>query len=193
MKRLPLVAAALAIALAACTAQQRQSTQDGAQQLASSAPDAAKNAYLTAAVAAKLASVDVDSATAVQVSAANGVVTLRGKARTAAKRNAYDGAAKSVDGVTSVRDVLVIDPSLRGLRGQTSDAAVTTAVMAAISAQAGVNVFHVTATARDGTVTLRGTVPTHAIESTVTDAARSASGVRKVVNDLAVEKLPASR
>ncbi|HTA37881.1 MAG TPA: BON domain-containing protein [Candidatus Acidoferrales bacterium] len=184
---------ALALALAACTAQQQQSTQNGAQQLASSAPDAAKNAYLTAAVAGKLATVDVNSATTVQVSASGGVVTLTGKARDSAGREAYDRAAKSVDGVTQVRDMLTIDPKLRGLRDQTSDAGVTAAVMAAITAQAGVNVFHVTASSHDGTVTLRGSVPTKAIESTVTAAARSASGVRKVLNDLTVERPTASR
>ena len=188
MKRFGLAGLALALALAGCTAQQQRSTQDSAQQLASSAPDAAKNAYLTAAVSAKLASVDVDSTTTVQVSAAGGVVTLKGKARSAASRDAYDRAAKSVDGVTSVRDTISIDPHLRGLRAQTGDAGVTAAVMAAITAQAGVNVFHVTATAHDGTVTLRGSVPTAAIESTVLDAARNASGVRRVVNELKIQK-----
>jgi osmotically-inducible protein OsmY len=188
MKRLGQAGFALAFALAACTAQQQKSTQDSAQQLASSAPDAAKNAYLTAAVAAKLATIDVDSTTTVQVSASSGVVTLKGKARDASTREAYDRAAKSIDGVTIVRDTISIDPKLRGLRAQTGDAGVTAAVMAAITAQAGVNVFHVTATAHDGTVTLRGSVPTRAIESTVLDAARGASGVRRVVNDLKVEK-----
>ena len=188
MKRFGSAGLMLAFALAACTAQQQKSTQDDAQQLASSAPSAAKDAYLTAAVAAKLATIDVDSTTAVQVSAAGGVVTLKGKARTTAKRDAYDRAAKSIDGVTAVRDMVVIDPELRGIRGQTSDAAVAAAVMAAITAQAGVNVFHVTASAHDGAVTLRGSVPTAALESTVLDAARNTSGVRRVVNDLSVVK-----
>ena len=193
MKRFAPAGLALALVLAACTAQQQQSTQNGAQQLASSAPGAAKDAYLTAAVAAKLATVDVDSTTTVAVSANDGVVTLTGKARDAAGRDAYDRAAKSVDGVTGVHDVLTIDPKLRGLRDRTGDAGVTAAVMAAITAQAGVNVFHVTASAHGGTVTLHGTVPSRAIQSTVLDAARGASGVRKVVNDLAVEKPTASR
>ncbi len=188
MKRFGPAGLALALALAACSAQQQQSTQRSAQQLAGSAPDAAKNAYLTAAVSARLASVDVDSTTTVQVSASDGVVTLKGKARDTAIRDAYDRAAKSIDGVTTVRDTISIDPKLRGLRDQTGDAGVTAAVMASITAQAGVNVFHVTAAAHDGTVTLRGTVPTRAIESTVVDAARGASGVRRVVNDLKIEK-----
>lgn len=188
MKRSGPAGLALALALAACTAQQQQSTQDQAQQLASSAPAAAKDAYLVAAVSTKLASVDVDSTTTVHVSASNGIVTLKGKARTAAQRAAYDSAAKSIDGVAGVRDAIAIDPKLRGLRGQTGDAGVTAAVMAAISAQAGVNVFHVSASTHDGIVTLHGTVPTRAIQSTVLDAARSASGVRRVVNDLKIQK-----
>jgi osmotically-inducible protein OsmY len=188
MRRFGPAGLVLAFALAACSAQQQQSTQDQAQQLASSAPGAAKDAYLVAAVSTKLASVDVDSTTTVQVSASNGVVTLKGRARTAAQRAAYDSAAKSIDGVTSVRDTIAIDPKLRGLRTQTGDAGVTAAVMAAITAQAGVNVFHVTASTHDGTVTLHGAVPTQAIQSTVLDAARGASGVRRVVNDLKIQK-----
>jgi osmotically-inducible protein OsmY len=188
MKRLGPAGLALALALAACSAQQQQSTQQGAQQLASSAPAAAKDAYLTAAVSARLASVDVDSTTTVQVSTSDGIVTLKGKARDRIVRDAYDRAAKSIDGVTAVRDMLAIDPKLRGLRAQTGDATVTAAVVAAITAQAGVNVFHVTAAAHDGTVTLRGTVATAAIESTVVDAARGVSGVHRVVNDLKIQK-----
>jgi hyperosmotically inducible protein len=188
MKRYGPAGLVLALALAACTAQQQQSSQQDAQQLASSAPDAAKNAYLTAAVATKLASVDVNSTTSVQVSASGGVVTLKGKARDAATRDAYDRAAKSIDGVASVSDLLTIDPKLRGLRDQTGDAGVTAAVMAAITAQAGVNVFHVTAETHDGTVTLRGSVPTRAVESTVLEAARGANGVRNVVSRLTISK-----
>ena len=160
MKRFGPAGLALALALAACTAQQQQSTQDSAQQLASSAPDAAKNAYLTAAVSAKLASVDVDSTTTVQVSAGGGVVTLKGKARSAATRDAYDRAAKSIDGVTPFTTRSRSIPNCAGCAPKPATRASPPPSWPRYTAQAGVNVFHVTAAAHDGTVTLRGTVPT---------------------------------
>jgi hyperosmotically inducible periplasmic protein len=179
---------ALAIALGACTAQQQQSAQNDAQQLASSAPDAAKNGYLTTAVAAKLATVDVDSTTNVRTSANAGVITLSGEARTTAARDAYVQAAKSVSGVVSVRDALRINPKLRGVREQTGDAALAAQVAAAIAAQAGVNVFHVDTTAHDGTVTLAGSVPHASVVRTIVETARGVSGVHAVVNHLVVAR-----
>jgi hyperosmotically inducible periplasmic protein len=183
-----LTALALAIPLCACSAQQQNAASENAQQLASSAPDAAKNAYLTAAVATKLATVDVNSTTSVQVSADGGVVTRKGEAVSAASREAYVNAAKSIDGVSSVRDMLAINPKLKGLRQQAGDATLQARVAAAIAAQAGVNVLHVTSSVHEGTVTLTGGVPTRAIASTIDDAARGVSGVRAVVDHLSIGK-----
>jgi len=188
MKRLATVWLALGIALTACTAQQQSSASQNAQQLASSAPDAAKNAYLAAAVAAKLATVDVNSTTSVQTSANAGVVTLKGEAHDAAARQAYVAAAKSVSGVTSVRDMLVINPKLQGLREQTDDVTLQARVAAAIAAQTGINVFHINTVAHKGTVTLDGSVPSRAIESTVLEAAHGVIGVRSIVNHLIITR-----
>jgi osmotically-inducible protein OsmY len=186
MNRFLPLSAALGFLLCACTAQQQNAAGENAQQFASSAPDAAKNAYVTAAVAAKLATVDVNSATTVQTSADGGIVTLTGKAVSASSRDAFVNAAKSVSGVTSVRDMLTIDPKLKGIRQQADEATLQARVAAAIAAQAGVNVLHVSSTVHDGSVTLTGTVPTHAIETTIMQAARGVSGVRSVVNRLTV-------
>jgi osmotically-inducible protein OsmY len=186
MNRFLLLWAALGLALCACTSQQQSDASNSAQQFASSAPDAAKNAYLTAAVAAKLATVDVNSATSVQTSADGGVVTLTGQAVSESSRDAYVNAAKSISGVTSVRDMLTINPKLKGVREQADEATLQARVAAAIAAQAGVNVLHVTPSIHQSTVTLSGTVPTRAIETTVVQAARGVSGVHAVVNHLTI-------
>jgi osmotically-inducible protein OsmY len=179
---------AFAIAMSACTAAQQHDANDSAQQLASSAPDAAKNAYLTAAVSTKLATVDINSATSVKVQTNAGVVTLTGAAQTEAKRAAFVSAAKSIDGVVSVRDSLTIDPHLRGVRQQTDDVTLAASVTTAIAAQAGVNVFHVSTSAHDGTVTLDGTVPSRSVARTVVETARGISGVKVVVDKLRVAR-----
>jgi osmotically-inducible protein OsmY len=186
MKPFTLTATCLAatFVLAACTGSQQRSAQDQVQQAASSAPDVAKNALLVATVGTRLAGVDVDSATSVHISAKDGVVTLSGQAHSAGERERYESVAKSTDGVSSVRDLLTVNPKLRSIREQTSDAALTARVAAAIAAQAGVNVFHVTPTAKSGTVTLRGKVPSASIARTIVDTVKNVPGVTRVDDTL---------
>jgi osmotically-inducible protein OsmY len=144
------------------------------------------DAYLAVVVKSRLATIDIDSTTAVDVSVAHGAVTLSGQARAAAERAAYVHAASTVDGVTSVADRLGINPHLRGLREQTADAALAGRVSAAIAAQAGVNVFKVKVSAQRGVVTLSGTVPRESIARTIGDTVRSVGGVKDVIDRITV-------
>jgi osmotically-inducible protein OsmY len=190
MKLSPTACLAFACALAACSSQQQQQAQTDAQQLYSSAPDAAKDAYLTAAVASKLAAVDVDAATSVQIAVQGGVATLSGQAHDRAERDRYDAAAKSVDGIVSVRDAVAINPRLRGPREQTADTTLQARVSAAIAAQAGVNVFQVTPTIHGTDVTLAGTVPSRSVARTIVETVRGVTGVTGVDDRLVVHKSP---
>jgi osmotically-inducible protein OsmY len=158
------------------------------QSFGSAAPAAVKDGYLVVAVKGKLAAVDVNSSTAVGVSASDGVVTLTGEARTASERNAYVRAARSVSGVKTVVDKIAIDPHLVGLRQRTRDAALAAKVAAAIAGQAGVNVFHVTPSAHGGVVTLTGTVARASTARTIVATARGVSGVTRVVNRIAIAR-----
>lgn len=186
MKASIMMAVGLAIALTGCTAQQQSASQAKARQVYSSAPDAVRNAYLTAAVATKLAVVDADSATNVRASADSGIVTLSGQARNAAERSLYVKTAKSVSGVVAVQDMLSINPHLQGLRDQAADVTLETRVSAAIAAQAGVNVFHVQTSVRNGIVTLRGNVPSRSVDRTILNTVRAVSGVKMLVDLIAV-------
>lgn len=150
------------------------------------AENAGNDTYLTVAVKAKLTGVDVDSADAVGVASANGTVTLTGKAHSDAERQAYVAATRSVDGVRSVDDRLVIDPNERGIREQSADVTLAGKVSAAIAGQAGINVFHVKVSARDGVVSIEGTVPSNSIARTIVDTARGVDGVKRVVSALTV-------
>ena len=183
--KLALASIAIAV-LCACNATQQRQAQSQAQEIASSAPAQTKDAYLSVAVGAKLAAIDVDSTTAVHVSADNGVVTLAGRVRDAGERASYESAAQSVNGVTAVRNLLSIDPHLRGPREDTQDAALEARVTTAIAGQAGINVFHVNVAAHDGKVTLTGRVPSHAIAQTIVETARTVNGVQAVKSRLNV-------
>jgi len=169
-----LVCVTIAIALTACSGGEQSSS--------------ASDAYLATAVRANLATVDVDSATAVNVEASNGVVTLTGAAHTELERLEYSHAARSIAGVRSVDDRLLVNPHMQGLRQQSGDATLAARVSTAIAAQAGINVFNVRIAAQNGVVTLEGTVPSQSIEQTIVETARGISGVRRVNSAIVVAR-----
>jgi osmotically-inducible protein OsmY len=171
-----LLSLALAVVVAGCSAQDQRSTSN-----------TANDAYLTAAVGAKLASIDVDAVTRVHVTAAHGVVTLSGQAHNPAERARYIDGAKSVNGVTSVRDNLTINPRAQGLRGQASDAALTARISGAIAGQAGVNAFRVQPSVHEGNVTLQGTVPTQSVHETILQTVRGIPGVKTLSDRIVVK------
>lgn len=174
----PKISLILAVALlaAGCTAQQQRSATSGVN-----------DAYLVSAVGAKIAAVDVDAVTAVHVSSAsNGVITLTGTAHSAAERERYVAAAKSVNGVKSVQDELTVNPHAEGLRGQARDAALAARISASIAGQAGVNALHVKPSVHDGTVTLQGNVPSQSVHQTILQTVRRVPGVTNVVDRIAV-------
>jgi osmotically-inducible protein OsmY len=179
---------ALAATLGGCTAQQQADARDNAQQATKSVPSGVKDAYLTAAVATALAGVDVDAATTVKTTAHDGVVTLTGQAHNDAERARYVDAAKTVDGVTSVRDVLSINPRIQGPKEQTADATLQARISAAIAAQAGINVFHVDVSVRDGSVTLSGAVPSRSTATTIAETVREVSGIKTVNDHMTIAK-----
>jgi osmotically-inducible protein OsmY len=169
------LALALTGVLTACSAQQQKT-----------ASNTANDTFLVTAVGAKLASIDVDAVTRVHVAADHGVVTLSGDAHNAAERAQYVQAAQSVDGVTAVNDNLKINPAAQGLRGQTSDAALTARISAAIAGQAGMNAFHIAPSVHQGNVTLKGTVPTQSIHQTILQTVRGIPGVKSITDQIDV-------
>lgn len=168
-------AAALALVLTGCNAQQQRS-----------ASSTANDAYLVTAVGTKLATVDVDAVTRVHISANHGVVTLSGQAHSAQERLRYENAAKSVNGVTGVRDELVLNPQAEGLRGQANDAALTARISTAIAGQAGVNAFRVQPAVHQGNVTLRGTASSESVHQTILQTVRGVPGVKSVTDRITV-------
>ena len=181
--KIRLCAIAAVLALAACTSSQQKS----AQEEASAAPQQAQDGLIAASVKAKLATIDVDSATAVHVDVARGHVTLSGEVRSASQRADFENASRSINGVTGVTDNTKVNSKLRGARETLGDAALATKVVAALAAQTGVNAASVKVAAHDGTVTLTGAAPSAAIKTTMIETARKTGGVRVVVDRIAIK------
>lgn len=177
MRKWLAAACVLALSFAGCTAGQQRR-----------ASGTANDAYLTAAVGAKVATVDVDAVTQVHVAVSHGVVTLSGQAHSTQERLRYENAAKSVNGVTRVLDRLKVNPHAEGLRGQASDAALAARISAAIAGQAGVNAFHVQPAVHRGNVTLRGTASSQSVHRTILETVRRVPGVKSVTDRIAVPR-----
>lgn len=172
-----LIGVTCCVLVEACTAQQQSQTQQSADL-----------ARIATEVHTKLALIDPDSTTAVKVTASHdGTVTLSGAARNAKQKAAYDSVAASVSGVRRVDDRLQINPGLRGPSEQFADVALGAKVAANIAAQAGVNAARVKPEVHDGVVTLSGSVSSPSIKSTMLEAARNTSGVKRVIDRIEVK------
>lgn len=183
MKRLP--AFVLLISLTACGG---GDTKNGPDVRVTLPPAGAfKDALLVAAIKAKLAGDDIDSTTRIRVEVRSGEVILHGRVPDAAAKTRALATARSVTGVKSVADDLAIGHVGRSTRQSARDLGLVAAVESMLVAQTGVNVTGVKVEAKDGTVTLTGHAPSAAIKSTMLEAAKSATGVRNVIDKIAVK------
>ena len=176
IRRAPAVALLLGLFLAGCGGVSQQS-----------ASGAVDDGLLYAQVEARFAGIDPDSALHVAVSVHGGDVSLSGKAKSQTIAERFEAAAKDVPGVKNVHAQLSVDPKLPSSTRQAQDFATAAAVMGNVVAQAGVNALSVRAAASGGVVTVRGSVKTGALKSTVLDAASHAPGVKRVVDRLEVK------
>ncbi|MEO7039132.1 MAG: BON domain-containing protein [Candidatus Elarobacter sp.] len=176
----------LAAAVAACAAGCTGNAEQKAPNPFPSGPTATtlKDALIFAAVKAQLTAIDPDSSTTLGVGVREGVVTLRGSTRDAKARVNDVAAARKITGVQEVVDQLRVDP--RGPRPgqQLSDAALATRVTTAFTAQLGLQ--RVAVHVDHGAVTLEGTVKDAKTKDAIVQTARATSGVRSVVDQLAV-------
>ena len=124
----------------------------------------------------------------VDVSAAEGVVTLEGEVYSLAQRWAIERAVRRIAGVTDVNNDLVVVPPANLSR---SDDQIESAVKTVLSWTASVP-GGITASVAGGWVTLDGTVAFRFQKQAAENAVRQLIGVRGVENDLVVATADAS-
>lgn len=150
------------------------------------ASKAVSDAFVVARIRARAASIDAATVSLVHVSYANGTATLDGKVRTATERTNIEDAARGVDGVTTVVDRIVVDPSAPTGAEIESDLALATSIHAALVAQTGVNAASIHVDVHRGVVTLTGTLPSAARRQVADETVRSVHGVKQLIDDIAV-------
>ena len=146
----------------------------------------ADDAMLATQVKAKIATVDAATVGLVHVASDAGVVTLTGKIANMVEREAMDKAARSVDGVKTLDDRVIVDASAPTGAQIEADLELSAKVHAALVAQTGVNAATIHADVHRGVVTLTGTVPSAAHKTVADETVRGVKGVASVVDKLTV-------
>jgi len=150
------------------------------------ARSAADDTLLAAQVQARIAGVDAATVGLVHVSSSNGVVTLTGKIANMGEREAMENAARSVKGVETLDDRVVVDASAPTAAEIEADLALSAKVHTALVAQTGVNAADIHVDVHRGVVTLTGHVPSSAHKAVADHAVRGVKGVTSVVDKLAI-------
>ncbi len=128
----------------------------------------------------------------IDIDVSGGSVTLSGTVEHKATQELAEEVALSVHGVTSVDDNLEVEPpatsqppvakAVGKAERETDDAILESRVKLKLIDNLGMKAFKVEVEAVDGTVSLRGTLPSDSLRDTAISTAKSTSGVKKVLD-----------
>jgi osmotically-inducible protein OsmY len=128
------------------------------------------------------------SASATEVTTENGVVTLTGKADSEAQKQLTGEYAKDVEGVTEVRNHLVVTKGAhRTLGEKVDDTSITAQVKSALLFHKSTHALATKVVTKDGVVTLHGEAKNAAERDLVSKLAEDINGVKRVVNQMTVK------
>lgn len=145
-----------------------------------------KDGLIAAAIKTKLAADDIDSATRIHVGVSAGHVLITGVTRSQAQKDIASRDASTVTGVTSVDNQLAVNRKLPRTTDQAADFGLEAKLAAELAGQTGINAAGVKLSARNGVVTISGRARTSAIKATMLETIKKDSGVRSLVDKIAV-------
>lgn len=151
-------------------------------------PKDQSDGWITAKVKAILAFHKNVSASDTEVNTQGGVVTLTGKAGTEAQKQLTAEYAKDVEGVSSVRNNLVVAKGAhRTLGDKVDDTSITAQVKSALLFHKSTHMLATKVTTKNGVVTLHGEAKNPAERTLVTKLAEDVHGVKRVSNKMTVK------
>jgi hyperosmotically inducible protein len=184
------------LAIAVVPACNRANTDETAQRAAGEAREAAAVAsdrladgWLATKIQAQYFADEDVKARFINVSADEGVVTLRGRVDTEAARQEAVSIAKNTDGVRQVQDMLLVGAPANSEEAREA-AWITTQIQARYFADSVIDGGDIDVATNDGVVTLSGRVNSAAEKSDAVAVARSIEGVTRVDDRLVVEPMP---
>jgi osmotically-inducible protein OsmY len=158
--------------------------------VAADQPSDHSDAWITMKVKTALTFHKNVSATATTVTTLDGVVTLSGSAATEAKKELTGEYAKDVEGVTEVRNDLVVSSGNqpRSLGVKVDDASITAEIKTSILFHKSTHALATKVSTRDGVVTLHGEAVNQAEKDRVTRIAEDINGVKRVNNRMSLRQ-----
>ena len=129
------------------------------------------------------------SATSTKVDVNNGAVVLTGTVDNAAQKDLTEQYVKGVEGVTSVRNDLVVKEDRdrdHPISENIDDASITSQVKYALLSHRSTSAVNTKVTTKDGVVMIGGEANSDAEKDLVTKLASSIRGVKSVQNDMTV-------
>lgn len=130
------------------------------------------------------------SSSSTNVSAKDGVVTLRGTADNQAQKDLTELYAKEIDGVKSVNNEIVVgtDAPASGTVGEKiDDASITSQLKYALASHRGTSALDTKVTTNEGVVSISGEAGSDAEKSLVTKLAEDVRGTKSVNNMMTVK------
>ena len=140
------------------------------------AQGALPDATITTNVQGQFASHGVTEKTQINITTAQGVVTLSGTARSLAAKDEAGDVAKKVPGVKGVNNNLVID--------LVPDQTIMSEIKDGFEQHGVIKATHITVTSVQGAVTLTGTANSPAAKDEAGDVAKAARGVKSITNNV---------
>jgi osmotically-inducible protein OsmY len=153
------------------------------------------DATLTATIKSKLLWNSVTEALNIDVSAAQGVVTLKGQAKDADAKQLAGSLATNTDGVTEVNNLISVSArdtqaikeqselQANSVREEFSDAWITSKVKSSLIYSRTLDGLNIKVETRNGVVTLDGVVANYAEKELAVEIARNIRGVKGVDAD----------
>ena len=147
------------------------------------------DSWITTKVKASLATHHDVSATHTRVETNNGIVTLKGKARSQAEKELVESYVRGIEGVQGVHNRIVVMSGQTGkstVSESVDDSAITMHVKAALMGRA-TSALHTDVETKDGVVTLTGTASSSAEKMLAGRRAHEVKGVKSVDNLIEVK------
>ncbi|MBF0480661.1 MAG: BON domain-containing protein [Desulfovibrionaceae bacterium] len=138
-----------------------------------------------------------------EVSAKDGIITLRGRARSAAQRDLTAEYARDVEGVKDVNNEMTVSnaamkpdsktmsEAMDDIKESLDDASITALAKMTLLYHRSTSVLNTTVDTKEGVVTLGGRAKTKAEKNLAAKLVGDVRGVKKVVNNMSVEDIKA--
>jgi len=170
-----------------------RTTTEKAKDTTQSASNAMSDSWITMKTKLSLMADERVSATDVNVTTKQGIVTLQGKVPSAEAKQAAEADAKQIDGAKEVVNKLSVVPASAQKAVERKDEQITQDVESRVKKEKTLNTARIDVQTKNGIVTLTGDAPSLEASVRASEVAHRVPGVRAVHNELDVKEKSARK